>query len=45
MRRSAPVVARGRWLALHPAVRRSPRVNAVAEGLAGRLRENTAWLE
>lgn len=37
-------VARSIWMVLHPDVRRSPRVKAVAEGIAELLRENAALL-
>jgi DNA-binding transcriptional LysR family regulator len=37
-------VKRGMWLVLHPDVRRSPRVKAVAEGLTELLREHAALL-
>jgi DNA-binding transcriptional LysR family regulator len=37
-------VSRGIWLVLHPDVRRSPRVKAVAEGVTELLREHAALL-
>jgi len=40
----AQVLSRPLWLAVHPDVRRSPRVTAVAELLAAMLREHAALL-